>query len=75
MPSSIGTAVEHHVLYQYQLANTKNIFMGSVHHSMLGMILPNMEGPRYHRGMVLSIPYYGGFHPLILYYKQYIDPI
>lgn len=30
MISSIGTAVEHHVLYQYQLANTKNIFMGFI---------------------------------------------
>ncbi|CAL3973290.1 unnamed protein product [Diplocarpon coronariae] len=26
----IGTAVEHHVLYQYQFANTKNIFMGFI---------------------------------------------
>ncbi|KAK3945668.1 hypothetical protein QBC46DRAFT_430298 [Diplogelasinospora grovesii] len=25
-----GTAVEHHVLYQYQLANTQNIFMGQI---------------------------------------------
>ena len=28
--SSVGTAVEHHTLYQYQLANTKNIFMGQI---------------------------------------------
>lgn len=27
---SVGTAVEHHVLYQYQLVNTKNIFMGFI---------------------------------------------
>ncbi|KAF2086268.1 glycoside hydrolase family 55 protein [Saccharata proteae CBS 121410] len=26
----VGTAVEHHTLYQYQLANTKNIFMGQI---------------------------------------------
>ena len=26
----VGTSVEHHVLYQYQLANTKNIFMGQI---------------------------------------------
>jgi len=26
----IGTAVEHHALYQYQLASTKNIFMGQI---------------------------------------------
>ncbi|KAK9781755.1 putative Exo-beta-1,3-glucanae [Seiridium cardinale] len=26
----IGTAVEHHVLYEYQLANTKNIMMGQI---------------------------------------------
>jgi glucan 1,3-beta-glucosidase len=26
----VGTAVEHHVLYQYQLSNTKNIFMGFI---------------------------------------------
>ncbi|KAG4434297.1 hypothetical protein IFR05_010210 [Cadophora sp. M221] len=26
----IGTAVEHHVLYQYQFMNTKNIFMGFI---------------------------------------------
>ena len=25
-----GTSSEHHVLYQYQLANTKNIFMGQI---------------------------------------------
>lgn len=25
-----GTAVEHHTLYQYQLANTKDIFMGQI---------------------------------------------
>ncbi|KAL2019376.1 hypothetical protein VTK56DRAFT_9667 [Thermocarpiscus australiensis] len=25
-----GTGVEHHVLYQYQLANTRNIFMGQI---------------------------------------------
>ncbi|KAB5566596.1 pectate lyase superfamily protein-domain-containing protein [Coniochaeta sp. 2T2.1] len=26
----VGTSSEHHVLYQYQLANTKNIFMGQI---------------------------------------------
>ncbi|CZT47870.1 probable beta-1,3 exoglucanase precursor [Rhynchosporium secalis] len=26
----VGTAVEHHVLYQYQFMNTKNIFMGFI---------------------------------------------
>ncbi|KAG8529692.1 uncharacterized protein KY384_005173 [Bacidia gigantensis] len=26
----VGTAVEHHTLYQYQVANTKNIFMGQI---------------------------------------------
>lgn len=26
----VGTAVEHHALYQYQLANTKNVFMGFI---------------------------------------------
>ena len=26
----VGTAVEHHTLYQYQLANTKNLFMGQI---------------------------------------------
>lgn len=26
----IGTSVEHHVLYQYQFANTQNVFMGQV---------------------------------------------
>ncbi|MCJ1473026.1 hypothetical protein MMC13_001675 [Lambiella insularis] len=26
----VGTAVEHHTLYQYQLANTQNIFMGQI---------------------------------------------
>jgi len=26
----VGTAVEHHDLYQYQLSNTKNIFMGFI---------------------------------------------
>jgi glucan 1,3-beta-glucosidase len=28
--NSIGTAVEHHTLYQYQLANTQNLFMGFI---------------------------------------------
>lgn len=28
--NSVGTASEHHTLYQYQLANTKNIFLGFV---------------------------------------------
>jgi hypothetical protein len=28
--SRVGTAVEHHDLYQYQLINTKNIFMGFI---------------------------------------------
>ncbi len=26
----VGTAVEHHALYQYQLANTRNLFMGQI---------------------------------------------
>ncbi|KAL1845238.1 hypothetical protein VTK73DRAFT_824 [Phialemonium thermophilum] len=26
----VGTGVEHHVLYQYQLANTQNVFMGQI---------------------------------------------
>ncbi len=26
----VGTAVEHHVLYQYQFANTQNIYMGVI---------------------------------------------
>jgi len=26
----VGTAVEHHVLYEYQLSSTKNIFMGQI---------------------------------------------
>ena len=26
----IGTSVEHHTLYQYQFANTKNVFMGQI---------------------------------------------
>lgn len=30
MNYSVGTAVEHHTLYQYQLANTKNIYMGFI---------------------------------------------
>ena len=25
-----GTAVEHHALYQYQFANTQNIYMGQI---------------------------------------------
>jgi glucan 1,3-beta-glucosidase len=28
--SRIGTAVEHHTLYQYQLANTRNLYMGFI---------------------------------------------
>lgn len=27
---SVGTGVEHHVLYQYQLVNTQNIYMGVI---------------------------------------------
>ena len=27
---SVGTAVEHHTLYQYQLANTQNLYMGFI---------------------------------------------
>jgi glucan 1,3-beta-glucosidase len=27
---SVGTAVEHHSKYQYQLANTRNVFMGQI---------------------------------------------
>lgn len=27
---SVGTAVEHHALYQYQFVNTKEIFMGHI---------------------------------------------
>lgn len=26
----IGTSVEHHTLYQYQLANTKDVYMGFI---------------------------------------------
>lgn len=26
----VGTAVEHHTLYQYQLANTKDVYMGFI---------------------------------------------
>lgn len=26
----VGTSVEHHTLYQYQLANTKNVYMGFI---------------------------------------------
>jgi glucan 1,3-beta-glucosidase len=26
----VGTAVEHHVFYQYQVANTQNIYMGVI---------------------------------------------
>lgn len=26
----VGTSVEHHALYQYQLANTKDVFMGFI---------------------------------------------
>lgn len=26
----VGTAVEHHVLYQYQVANSQNIYMGVI---------------------------------------------
>jgi hypothetical protein len=28
--NSVGTAVEHHTLYQYQFASTKDIFMGQI---------------------------------------------
>ena len=42
---------------------------------MLGMILPNTKGPRYHRGIVLIVLYYHGIEDLILYCEQYIDPI
>ncbi len=28
--TSVGTAVEHHVLYQYQFVETKAIFMGQI---------------------------------------------
>jgi len=28
--NSIGTAVEHHTLFQYQFANTQNIYMGFI---------------------------------------------
>lgn len=27
---SVGTSVEHHALYQYQLVNTRDIFMGHI---------------------------------------------
>lgn len=26
----VGTSVEHHTLYQYQLANTKDVYMGFI---------------------------------------------
>jgi hypothetical protein len=30
MHHSVGTAVEHHTLYQYQLANTQNVYLGFI---------------------------------------------
>jgi glucan 1,3-beta-glucosidase len=30
MRTRVGTAVEHHTLYQYQFTNTQNIFMGFI---------------------------------------------
>ena len=47
----------------------------SVNNSTLNMILANIRGPQYHRGIVLSVLYYYGIGNLILYCEQYIDPI
>ena len=43
----VGTGVEHHTLYQYQLANTKNIYMGFI----------QTETPYYQPNPSAPVPY------------------